>query len=61
MASGAPLVTTNVGQAIDLVKHGHNAWISENNTIEELVGYSLYVLEENNDLDEGTVVQEIQT
>jgi glycosyltransferase involved in cell wall biosynthesis len=28
MASGVPLVTTRVGQAIDLVQHGVNAWMS---------------------------------
>lgn len=27
MASGVPLVTTRVGQAMDLVKHGENAWM----------------------------------
>jgi glycosyltransferase involved in cell wall biosynthesis len=27
MASGVPLVTTRVGQATDLVRHGENGWI----------------------------------
>lgn len=27
MASGVPLVTTKVGQAMDLVQHGRNAWM----------------------------------
>ena len=27
MANGVPLVTTRVGQAMDLVKHGENAWM----------------------------------
>jgi len=29
MASGVPLVTTRVGQAMELVNHGENAWIYE--------------------------------
>lgn len=29
MASGVPLVTTRVGQAMDLVKHGENGWMTD--------------------------------
>lgn len=29
MASGVPLVTTRVGQAMELVKHGENAWMAD--------------------------------
>jgi glycosyltransferase involved in cell wall biosynthesis len=29
MASGVPLVTTRVGQAMDLVRHGENGWMVE--------------------------------
>lgn len=29
MASGVPVVTTRVGQAMDLVRHGENAWMVE--------------------------------
>lgn len=29
MASGVPLVSTRVGQAADLVRHGENGWIAE--------------------------------
>lgn len=29
MASGVPLVTTRVGQAMDLVRHGENGWMTE--------------------------------
>lgn len=29
MASGVPLVTTRVGQAADLVRHGENAWLTD--------------------------------
>jgi glycosyltransferase involved in cell wall biosynthesis len=29
MASGVPVVTTRVGQAMDLVRHGENAWLVE--------------------------------
>jgi glycosyltransferase involved in cell wall biosynthesis len=29
MASGVPLVTTRVGQAMDLVRHGENGWMAD--------------------------------
>jgi glycosyltransferase involved in cell wall biosynthesis len=29
MASGVPVVTTRVGQAMDLVRHGENGWLVE--------------------------------
>ena len=29
MATGVPLVTTRVGQAVDLVRHGENGWLVE--------------------------------
>ena len=29
MASGVPLVTTRVGQAMDMVKHGENGWMAD--------------------------------
>ena len=36
MASGVPLVTTRVGQAMELVKHGENAWIADVEDAESL-------------------------
>jgi glycosyltransferase involved in cell wall biosynthesis len=43
MASGVPLVTTRVGQAMDLVKHGENAWMAGVEDVDALVAYSLQV------------------
>ncbi len=43
MASGIPLVTTNVGQAADLVKHGENAWMVEVEDVEGLAYWAEYV------------------
>jgi glycosyltransferase involved in cell wall biosynthesis len=43
MASGVPLVTTKVGQAMDLVKHGENAWMADVEDVDTLASYSLQV------------------
>ncbi len=43
MASGVPLVTTRVGQAMDLVKHGHNAWVTDVENAEGLSELALNV------------------
>ena len=37
MATGVPLVTTRVGQAGDLVRHGENGWLAEVDDVEALV------------------------
>ena len=37
MATGVPLVTTRVGQAADLVRHGENGWMVELEDVEGLV------------------------
>ena len=37
MATGVPLVTTRVGQAIDLVEHGVNGWLVEVEDVQGLV------------------------
>jgi glycosyltransferase involved in cell wall biosynthesis len=42
MASGVPLVTTRVGQAMDLVKHGENAWMAE---VEDAEGLAVLALQ----------------
>ncbi len=43
MASGVPLVTTRVGQAMDLVKHGENAWMADVEDVDALASYALQV------------------
>lgn len=49
MASGVPLVTTKVGQAIDLVKQGENAWMTEVEDVDALAAYALQVYRSNSD------------
>lgn len=43
MACGVPLVTTKVGQAMDLVKHAENAWIANVEDVATLANYILQV------------------
>lgn len=43
MASGVPLVTTRVGQAMDIVKHGVNAWMTDVENAEALAAFALQV------------------
>ena len=43
MASGVPLVTTKVGQAMDLVKHGENAFMTAVEDVEALASCALQV------------------
>jgi glycosyltransferase involved in cell wall biosynthesis len=45
MAVGVPLVTTRVGQAADLVRHGGNGWLAEVGDVEELVELAAHVPE----------------
>lgn len=45
MASGIPLVTTRVGQAMDLVDNGSNAFMSDVNDCDRLAGQLLQVYE----------------
>jgi glycosyltransferase involved in cell wall biosynthesis len=40
MASGVPVVTTRVGQAMDLVRHGENAWLVEPEDAEALAEWT---------------------
>lgn len=44
MASGVPLVTTRVGQAMDLVKHGQNAWMVDVEDAEGLSHWAEYAI-----------------
>jgi len=43
MASGVPLVTTRVGQAMDLVRHGENGWLVEVEDAEGLAHWLAHV------------------
>ncbi len=52
MASGVPLVTTRVGQAMDLVKHGENGWMADVEDSESLARYILEV----RDLDQNALI-----
>ena len=43
MAMRVPLVTTRVGQASDLVRHGENGWMVEPEDVDGLVGWTRHV------------------
>jgi glycosyltransferase involved in cell wall biosynthesis len=45
MASGVPVVTTRVGQAMDLVRHGENGWMVDAGDAEGLAHWLAYVAE----------------
>ncbi len=45
MASGVPLVSTRVGQAADLVKHGENGWLADIEDAEGLAHWAAHVLD----------------
>jgi glycosyltransferase involved in cell wall biosynthesis len=45
MAIGVPLVTTRVGQAADLVRHGENGWTVEVEDVDGIVGWASHVAE----------------
>ena len=44
MASGVPLVTTCVGQAGDLVRHGQNGWMVEVGDAEDLAAWAVHCI-----------------
>src|SRR6185369_16601558 len=44
MACGVPLVTTRVGQAMDLVRHGVNGWLADVDDVEALSHWAGEVL-----------------
>ena len=50
MATGVPLVTTRVGQAMDLVRHGENGWMVEIDDAEELAHWAEYVISHRSSL-----------
>lgn len=45
MASGIPLVTTRVGQAMDMVRHGENGWMTDVDDVEGLAHWAQFSLE----------------
>ncbi len=51
MACGVPLVTTRVGQAMDLVQHGQNGWMVDVEDAEGLAYWTEYVLTQRSVLD----------
>ncbi len=55
MASGVPLITTRVGQAMDLVEHEVNGWMVEVEDVEALAHWTVRVLESADSL--GTVLE----
>jgi glycosyltransferase involved in cell wall biosynthesis len=54
MASGVPLVTTRVGQAMDLVIHGRNAWMVAVEDVDGLAHWANYVYQ-----NQGTKLESI--
>ncbi len=51
MASGVPLVTTRVGQAMDLVLHGQNGWMVDVEDAEGLAHWAEYAITHGNSLE----------
>lgn len=51
MCSGVPLVTTRVGQAMDMVMHGKNGWMVEVDDAEGLAHWAEYVVTNRGALD----------
>jgi glycosyltransferase involved in cell wall biosynthesis len=45
MASGIPLVTTRVGQAMDMVRHGENGWMTVVGDVEGLAHWAHFALD----------------
>jgi glycosyltransferase involved in cell wall biosynthesis len=51
MCSGVPLVTTRVGQAMDLVRHGENGWMVEPGDAEGLAHWAHHVAQGRGGMD----------
>ena len=45
MATGVPLVTTRVGQGIDLVRHGKNGWMVDVEDVDGIIASTVHVAE----------------
>jgi len=50
MASHVPLVTTRVGQAVDLVEHGRNAWMVDAEDVEGLAHWAWRAIDHQSSL-----------
>ncbi len=57
MASGVPLVTTSVGQAIDLVKHEQNGWMVAVDDVDSLAHWALHVYQNQGPLLDPVIQQ----
>lgn len=60
MASGVPLVTTRVGQAMDLVRHGENGWMVEVEDVEGLAHWTEFAIQHRESLS-GVIEHAYQT
>ena len=49
MASGIPIVSTRVGQAVDLIQHGQNGWLAEVEDVESLAHWILQIYNLNDE------------
>lgn len=54
MASRIPIITTRVGQAMDLVQHGINGWMVDGEDVEGLAHWARYALEHPGEVREVT-------
>jgi len=65
MASGVPLVSTRVGQAMDLIRHGENGWLTQPEEHEGLAHWAEYAIHNrqsiSNILKRGRVTAEENT
>ncbi len=52
MASGVPLITTRVGQAMDLVRHGENGWMVDIDDVEGLAHWTEYAINNRSNINE---------
>ena len=43
MASGVPIVSTSVGQALDLIEHEKNGWLTKNENVDELAHWAAHI------------------
>jgi len=60
MASGVPLVSTKVGQAMDLIDHGNNGWIVDVNDVERLAHHTKFVYDNRSNLT-NVIINAINT
>jgi glycosyltransferase involved in cell wall biosynthesis len=45
MATGTPLVSTRVGMAVDVIRHGENGFLAEIEDVDSLAGHLLELME----------------